>query len=288
MSPAPQSPPPEDDDLQLVPSAPSAHGPAGGPQAPSGPQAAQPYAAAPQPQGAPVGGPPPLAPDPEAASGLGAFKKAKREDDEERPVHFWILGGLIGGAIGSAVWLAIALPTGWTLGIFVIVMGALVGAGVRMGAKGAYGVLPGAVAALLTLGFSYICLHTIVKHEMASWSGEDNTPDETIMISDIAGEVELEVMAQGRQTEVPDENYENDDLKDNYQPSIWAEAEKRWNALPPEERTKRIERHHKDKDEAMSTVADVGVLVTLITSPMFIVMIVLAAITAYKNGAGGT
>ncbi|MCZ7644224.1 MAG: hypothetical protein M5U26_02905 [Planctomycetota bacterium] len=221
--------------------------------------------------------------------------RPRAERSEPQPFHFWLLGGGVAGLLGSAVWLAIAHFTGFSLGVFVIVLGALVGSGVRAGAKGSYGWGPGLLAAWLTLLFALGTLYVIVNWELREIGKpkETGAPIETVMIHRFAEEVHGELLADGRGGDVPEKNLMNDKLEDDFWPSTWQEAEKRWDALSPEERQERIaeykaelKRDEAETAEAANEMTWFALLLTLLFSPLFVISMLIGAYGAFKTGSG--
>ncbi|GMV79830.1 MAG: hypothetical protein AMXMBFR7_10140 [Planctomycetota bacterium] len=245
------------------------------------PAAARPSPGAPPRQAAATGK---AAVDPQQA--VQAFETKPKPKLEPGPFYMWIFGGCVGGLIGNGIWLAIALPTGWTLAfIFLILQAAFVGAGVREGAKGFTGWLPGLLASVMALAFGLSTYYFLIKQEYTA-RFEQSEPVETLVIADIASDVDTEFEMDGTDTDVSIDLLENDIMRDDYTPAVWAEAEKRWNEMTEEDRAQKIAQYERDRDEAVTTVAGISLLLGIILSPTALLILGLTAATAYRNGAG--
>lgn len=243
--------------------------------------------AAPQPAAArPAPGAPPRQTAAEPQQAVQAFETKPKPKLEPGPFYMWIFGGCVGGLIGNAIWLAIALPTGWTLAfVFLIIQAAFVGAGVREGAKGFTGWLPGLLASVMALVFGLATYYILIKQEYTA-RFEESEPVETIMIAGIASDVDLEFEMDGTDTDVSIDLLDNDIVRDDYTPAVWAEAEKRWNEMSEEDRAARIAEHERDSEEAIRAFAGISLLLGIILSPTALLILGLTAATAYRNGAG--
>lgn len=141
----------------------------------------------------------------------------------------WIVGGLTGGLLGAVVWVATAYFAGLELGVIALGIGALSGVGVRLLAKETRGTGPAVTAVI-------VCLFSIgagkVGHVVVSWPGTAEGLREGALIQ-LSAIVAREYERAGRSVDVPSMGWEI--RHTDYPEEIWVEAERRWNALAPEE-----------------------------------------------------
>ena len=160
-----------------------------------------------------------------------------------------ILGGLIGGAIagviGAAVWAGISYGTGYEIGWIAWGIGAVVGFGVAAGCKGG-GAIPGILAVVLAvvsiLGGRYAAIQLMISKEL----GDDSQiiesevsalDDPVLLISYIADEVAYEFVEAGKEVKWPpgvDPGTATEQWE--YPQDVWAEAQRRWQAMSEEDR----------------------------------------------------
>lgn len=219
------------------------------------------------------------------------------------------VGGAIGGLIGAAVWAGIGYFTGLEIGWIAWGIGMLVGIGVRVvGSQeiayfdktqrrmvrsrvGAEGPVAGAVAAVLAvvsvLAGKYALVHLFLSAPASSF--EDYLEDDA-MISAIADQVVVEYQSQGRAVPWPagtnpDEAYERAD----YPPDVWTEAERRWNALPQEEKASLKKAQAELIGAALDNMEGAQSAILLSSFGLFdLLWFGLAAFTAFKLGASAS
>lgn len=203
-----------------------------------------------------------------------------------------LIAGLIGGAIGAAIWAGIAMATHYEIGWIAWGIGFLVGLAVRLAAGDeTQGFVPGVLAAAIAVaaiaGGKFATVHFLIEREAASALGNaisDN--DATVSIAD---EVVAEYTEKGQAINwPPGQNALTADESGDYPPDIWAEATKRYQAIPA------AEREEQKKSIAQARAAFIGVMKSEIRSQAFaesfsaidILFFLLAIVTAFKLGSG--
>lgn len=150
-----------------------------------------------------------------------------------KPISY-IVGGLVAGLVGSAIWAAVAHYAHLEIGWIAWAIGLLAGIGVRAAAGSDPGSrLAGVMAAFAAIvgvgvgkfGASYLTAR--------SWL-DDNAE---FVIAAIADDVIHEQLSVGEQVHIPpppnEDDYDPDwTVESIYPASAWAEAERRWLALP--------------------------------------------------------
>ncbi len=217
--------------------------------------------------------------------------------------------GALAGVIGAAIWAAIGYLTGLEIGWIAWGIGVLVGIGVRLvgtqevatfdkvqrrmvrSRVGAEGPLAGAVAAVMAvvsvLAGKYALVHLFLSTPAASI--EEYLVDDA-MISSIADQIVIEYQSEGKplawpEGVNPEEAYERAD----YPPSIWSEAESRWNAVPEEERDNLKRAQAELIGEALENIEGVERVWFLSAFGAFdLLWFGLAAVTAFKLGASAS
>jgi hypothetical protein len=176
----------------------------------------------------------------------------------------WIGAGAIGGLVGALIWGAITYFLSAEIGWIAWGIGALVGVCVRLGAGSeTEGATPGAGAIGISAGAILLGKYFAAMMLLGGTSIEIDAPtpeDLKLMMTRSSGTV-YETWA-----EVP--------------PNIKADAEARWNALTPEERTDMLKMLH---GKGSITAFDVF---QESFSPYDILWFLLAAGTAYRLGSG--
>jgi len=155
-----------------------------------------------------------------------------------------VVGGAVGGALGAAVWAGVAYFTNFEIGWIAWGIGALVGAGVAMGAGERVGprtaTAAAVIAVLAVLAGKYVAADLAVRKHMPEFFSakidELEFTDEMLRIN-LADEVVREFESAGKPLNWPagmtvDEAGEQAD----YPPDVWAEMERRWAGIPAEER----------------------------------------------------
>jgi len=104
------------------------------------------------------------------------------------------LGGLMGGVIGAVIYFLILKFTGYEVGLIAILVGFLVGGGVRKGARGRGGWF----YQLIAMGLTYLAIvSTYVPILMTAWD-EEAVARHNSIIKDVEHSVKISVMADDR------------------------------------------------------------------------------------------
>ena len=196
-----------------------------------------------------------------------------------------LVGGLVGGAIGVAIWTAIVHFTGYEVGFFAWLIGALVGAGVLLGATEAGSRTRAVCAALMAFGAvlaGKACVAYVFTFSSASGFAHQGAITEEYLVSCIADEVVYEYEEQGYELEFPaGEDFEVPDSQDDYPADVWAEAVTRWYDMSDSERAAR-----REQAEAAQSVAGAAAFVLIflvsLVSPFNLLWMALAMASAYK------
>lgn len=152
-----------------------------------------------------------------------------------------IIGGLVAAVIGAAVWAAIAYYTGYEIGWIAWGIGALVG---FVAAKAAgdeagdgLGIVAALIAVLAILGGKYTVGYIQVQQGIAA--APAFVVDDARLQRLQAREVAEEFQTAGKTLAWP-AGYDMDSAEKNehFPPEVWAEAMKRWDATPTEERVR--------------------------------------------------
>lgn len=171
-----------------------------------------------------------------------------------------LLGGSIGGLIGAVVWAAIGYA-GYEVGIVAWGIGFLVGFGVRAAAGEEVGWMPGILAVLIALGSvvagKYMAVHMLVDHHFSD-AMNFKIDDPMIMVSVFAEEVQEELTKAGKPVPEPALSPENNatTIEQHYAPAVWAEAKRRWDALPPDQQAARTAEHEQETAKLMGALTD--------------------------------
>lgn len=248
-------------------------------------------AGAPAPEAAPqpaAARPSPAAPPRQAAAepqqAVQAFETKPKPKLETQPFHQWLIGGVLGGLLGSVLWQGLAYLLGDSYGFMAIVLGGLVGSGVRATAKGSYGIGPGLTATGLMLLFAFINLFIFARIQIAEWS-EGQTVSGDQLIAHVANQIMQERSAQAPQS-VEDEDEETELSASGYPPDVWREAEDRWRRMPPSLQGDIRHALEDEMESGKNAAAGVVLIIGLIFSPIFLICLAIAAFGAYKGGAG--
>lgn len=175
--------------------------------------------------------------------------RAGRRKGEERPLGtaflLWTALGIVGALLGLVLWVSITYATHRGFGFLAIVVGCLVGVGVRLGAREHEGWMPGLTALFLALS-TIFCGYVSVTYLLFDDSmpgvlgGMELSSDEEIIGEIAFREVMPEFQQAGKPFELTDEQFDKlpDDYttKDEHLPAVWTEAEQRWKGLTPEQK----------------------------------------------------
>ncbi len=138
-----------------------------------------------------------------------------------------VVGGVIGGLVGACVWAGVEFTTGYQVGWIAWGIGALAGIGVQLGGRGAGGAAGGLTAAGAAI------VSVLVAKAMVSTLISRHIGPEHLAIAEIANEVTLRYVVEGYEVQV-DESARTP--VEYYPAEIWADAERAWNRLQPDQR----------------------------------------------------
>lgn len=203
-----------------------------------------------------------------------------------------LIAGLIGGTIGAAIWAGIAMATQYEIGWIAWGIGLLVGFAVRLAAGAeTEGFVPGVLAAVIAVaaiaGGKFATVHFLIEREAAS-ALDDAIVDNDAIVS-IADEVVAEFEEKGQAVNWPaGQDVLIADEPGDYPPDIWAEATKRYQAIPA------VDREQQKKSIAQAREAAIGIMKSELRSQVFaesfsamdILFFLLAIVTAFKLGSG--
>lgn len=233
-----------------------------------------------------------VAPAPSAAHSAPASPSASAASSrpaaggaQPMPPHFWLAGGLAGALVGSAIYLGLHYGLDFRWAPVIILVGGLVGIGVRLGAQASTGLGPGAVAAVLTILTGFTTSYIISSGEAAEWRRQAEAEMENHLLAQIAYEILDEKDKQGAELSAApldeDENAEAT-VENEFPREVWQEAKAKWNGLAEDEKERR---RHAFKGEAVEGESSMTVW-GMIFEFRALFWFLIAAGTAYKAGAG--
>lgn len=201
-----------------------------------------------------------------------------------------LIGGLVAGIFGAAVWVAIGYFLEAEVGYVAWGIGLIVGIGVAVGAE-TPGAGTGLLATAIAIGSVVAGKYFVVYFLMQSAMGEvaDVSVDDDAVVNQLANEI-----VEERELTMPefgdDVDFESIEDEDFYPPGVWAEAKTKFAELSPEQVAERKDQHRQMIEEIT------GQLTSAIRDSAFkesfggfdILWFALAAITAFKVGAGAT
>lgn len=201
-----------------------------------------------------------------------------------------LVGGLVGGLIGGIIWVVIGYFSGYEVGYIAWGVGFLVGLGVRLAAQDEGGFVPGfasvGIAVLSILAAKYFVATLLVSSLLATHNFSVTVTDD-MLITGIAKDVVLQVLKTGQPLTWPNGgSILTAESKPDFPPAIWAEAENRWNALPPAERESRRTLAQAKLKELESNIRSNAFSESF--SLWDLLWFGLAAFTAFKVGSGLT
>jgi hypothetical protein len=203
----------------------------------------------------------------------------------------WCIAAAVGGLIGASVWAGITYFTGYEIGWIAWGVGFVVGLAVRIGAGEANGVGPGVVAVIgavaALLAGKYAAVHLLVGNELAAGSAVTISAENMQM--GMAYEVVEEMEGQGKKLSwPPGQSVEIVEMPTHFPSEVWAEAQKRWNAFPPEEQAQQIAARQEMMaaltGELQGMIVDEGFKGSF--SPIALLFFGLAIFTAFRLGSG--
>ena len=146
-----------------------------------------------------------------------------------------LIGGLIGGIIGAAIWAAIVYFTNYEVGLVAILVGFLVGGGVRWGAAHIDGWTPGILASAIAIGSIVAAKYAIVSIVVAQAfstppaSSQSPAQAEELAISYIADEIARARERAGTPVDWPAGVEEGTAYyMTDYPTDIWSQALQQW------------------------------------------------------------
>ncbi|MEZ6040656.1 MAG: hypothetical protein R3C20_09120 [Planctomycetaceae bacterium] len=201
------------------------------------------------------------------------------------------IAALIGGAVRAAIWAGITYATNHEIGWIAWGIGLLVGISVRFAAGESDGFVPGTIAVLgailALLAGKYAAVHLLVNHELSNADTITVTSED--MCVGIADEVVEEWETAGKPVNwAPGMTVDEAGSEADYPADIWAEAEKRWNEIPPDEQESQLEERRAAiamlTDMMRGQITDAGFKDSF--NAMDLLFFALAVYTAFKVGSG--
>ena len=206
-----------------------------------------------------------------------------------------IVGAVIGGLAGALVWTLVGYFTGFEIGWIAWGIGALAGFGMAKGMEEETTMLTGVLAAVVALasvaGGKFAVVYLAVERAVSeSSAGQREVSHEQVKLS-MAGDVIEEFESQGKKLVwPPNMDWDQAEKPADFPKDVWAETEKRWSALTPDEQEARRADLQQMYEQGMAT------LIADIRSKAFVdsfaawdaLWALLAIMTAYKLGARGT
>jgi hypothetical protein len=165
-----------------------------------------------------------------------------------------------------------------------------VGFGVRAAAQEDEGFGPGGVATAIAIGSVVLGKYLVITWAFSGFSDELANMEVTNedMISSVAMEIADERENSGQKVNWPEDIAEEAPASESFPPGIWAEASKKWNAVPQNEKQERIEEQKKEYAEFAAMLGDAfkGTAFRDSFAAWDLLWLGLASITAFKLGSG--
>jgi hypothetical protein len=205
-----------------------------------------------------------------------------------------VLGACIGGVVGAGIWALVAYQIHYEIGWLAIGVGALVGGGMAKGAQGYTGALTGLIAAVIAvgavLGGRYMAISAIVD-DIGNQAAK-----QVVKISEDDAQVELartvarEQEEKGKKLKWPEGMSEEDaESQGDFPKEVWAEMDKRWEAMSPDQRADYLDQIRNERKQLVSSVMgvvkDEGFMASF--SVIDIVFLLLAVGAGFSIGSGG-
>lgn len=241
---------------------------------------------------------------PSASAGSAASARPGAGGAQPMPAHFWVAGGLAGALVGSAIYLGLHYGLDFRWAPVIILVGGLIGIGVRLGAQASTGLGPGAVAAVLTILTGFTTSYIIASSEVAKEVQKHEQGMRFTLVRDIAETIIEEKEARGETVDMPKINFSEEwdramneegeyaenpsetDLvaswRKDFPEGVWDEAQKRWDNMPEAEQEQKRQAYRADYMPSGSEVTAWDMFFEI--SALF--WFCIAAGTAYKAGAG--
>jgi hypothetical protein len=202
----------------------------------------------------------------------------------------WTIGGAIGGLVGAGIWAAVGHYSNSEVGWIAWGIGFLVGFGVRAAAQEDEGFGPGGVATAIAIGSVVLGKYLVITWAFSGISGELANMEVTgeDMISTVAMEIAEERKSAGQTVIWPEDIAEEAPASESFPPDIWAEASKKWNATPENEKQEQIEERNQEIAEFAAMLGDAfkGTAFRDSFAAWDLLWLGLASITAFKLGSG--
>jgi hypothetical protein len=232
--------------------------------------------------------------DGDAEAATGAKSTARKIAEAPTMLVLGTLGACIGGVVGAGIWALVAYQIHYEIGWLAIGVGALVGGGMAKGAQGYTGALTGLIAAVIAvgavLGGRYMAISAIVDDigktatkQMAKISEDDAQVE-------LARTVVHEQEEKGKVLKWPDGMSEEEaETQADFPKEVWAEMDKRWAAMSPDQREDYLNQLRKERKElvanVMGVVKDQGFMASF--DVIDIVFLLLAVGAGFSIGSGG-
>ncbi len=169
----------------------------------------------------------------------------------------WFGAGLIAALVGAGVWTAVSMLFNIEAGIIAWGIGVLAGVAVRAMAKEDCGLASG-VAAVLAAIIGVGCGRTAVVALLVMGGQQPTKEDALVVLADV---VARERQRAGERLRWPmGQSAATAEEQGDFPPGVWAEAERRWDGLSPDEQRQALQTPGSprllDTEFAISTVAD--------------------------------
>ena len=202
--------------------------------------------------------------------------------------------GVICGLVGAAVWAAIAYNTGYEIGWIAWGVGAAVGFGCALGARGHSGTMTGIIAAAIALfavmGGKYAAVSMIIDEVVHKQSLQKHAVSDEEVVSIVARTVAAEHREAGKNYQWPDGVDQATPMGEEEFPApVWKEASTRWEAMDQgakdEYRSSVQERYNRGLSRALEEAKTEGFVAML--SPFDLLWLFLALGSAFSIGSSG-
>jgi hypothetical protein len=223
-------------------------------------------------------------------------KKGVAKKIAEAPAMLMLgtLGSLIGGVVGAGIWALVAYQINYEIGWLAVGVGALVGGGMAKGAQGYTGALTGLVAAIIAVGAvmggRYMAISAVVDDfgKQANKQVARITEDDARV--ELARSIAHEQEDAGRRLKWP-EGMDEDQAgsPQDFPQEVWAQTERRWTAMTPDERADYLDRIRAEQRELVTSIVGAAKNRGFVASfePIDILFLLLAVGAGFSIGSGG-
>jgi len=231
-----------------------------------------------------------------AAGGAMVAGVAGKAGGASLAVFMPIVGACVAGAMGAAIWAAIAYFAHIEIGWIAIGVGALVGLGALIGARGDGNLWVGCVAAVIAVGSilagKYAVVSIVYEEEVGSIASDaaSMVVDEDWILQDIVDEIAYEWIQSGRPVIWPDPSMSIDyaEWPDDYPRELRIAARTRWDKFSEDEKNDQIDEIQAGLDEIdfgalEAAIKKEGFIATF--GPFDLVFLFFAVCAAYGVGA---